>query len=404
MKIFVVNCGSSSVKYQVIDMDGEKVLAKGLVERIGIEGSILKHTPISGDSIKIEESIPDHVTAVGMIIEALLDDKYGVIKSMDEIDAVGHRVAHGGERFTSSSLITNDVLKGIEACSELAPLHNPANINGINACHKLMPEVPQVAVFDTAFHQTLPKYAYIYGLPYEVYLKYGIRKYGFHGTSHKYVAQEAARMMNEHMTDLRIITCHLGNGASIAAIKNGKSIDTSMGFTPLGGLVMGTRSGEIDPAIIPFIMEKEHLTAHELDEYLNRKSGILGISGSSSDFRDIEEAASGGDERSQLAIEVFTYKVKKYIGGYVAAMGGVDAIVFTAGVGENSPIIRDKICNGLEYLGTRLDHDKNNVRGKAQEISVRRSDVKIFVIPTNEELVIARDTANICRPFKRKKI
>lgn len=399
MKIFVLNCGSSSAKYQVFDSEVEEVLAKGLVERIGLEGSVLKHTPEGGEEVVIETEIPTHSVAIKLILDALVDEEHGIIKDLAEIDAIGHRVVHGGERFIDSALITDDVLQGIEACSELAPLHNPPNISGIKACAELIPNTPQVAVFDTAFHQTLPKVAYIYGLPYELYLKYGIRRYGFHGTSHKYVAQQAAGMMNEHMTDLRIITCHLGNGASIAAIKYGKSIDTSMGFTPLEGLVMGTRSGEIDPAIIPFIMEKEHMTSHELDEYLNRKSGILGISGMSSDFRDLEAAAKDGDERSQLAIEIFAYKVKKYIGGYVAAMGGVDAIAFTAGLGENSPSMRDKICNGLEYLGTRIDAEKNQIRGKAQEISVRRSNVKIFVIPTNEELVIARDTANICRPM-----
>ncbi len=401
MKIFVVNCGSSSLKYQFIDMEGESVFAKGLVERIGLDGSLLKHTPANGETVEINENIPDHTTAIKMVLDALLDNEHGVIKTVDEIDAVGHRVVHGGERFTDSTLITGEVLAGIERCSELAPLHNPPNICGIKACIKLMPSVPQVAVFDTAFHQTIPKMAYIYGLPYELYQKYGVRRYGFHGTSHKYVAQVAASMMGEHMTDLRIITCHLGNGASLTAIKYGKSVDTSMGFTPLEGLVMGTRSGEVDPAIVPFIMEKEHMDIHEVEEYLNRRSGILGISGRSSDFRDLEAAAAEGDERSQLAIDIFAYRVKKYIGGYASALGGVDAIVFTAGLGENSPSMRDKICSGLEYLGTRIDPDRNQTRGKAQEISVPRSSVKIFVIPTNEELVIARDTSIICRPLFR---
>lgn len=403
MKIFVVNCGSSSLKYQIFDVESEKAIAKGLVERIGMDGSILKHTPEDGETVAIEAEIKDHVDAVQMVLDALVDSDHGIVKDLCEIDAIGHRVVHGAERFIDSVLITDDVMNGIEACCELAPLHNPPNIEGIKACKKFMPTTPQVAVFDTAFHQTLPKVAYIYGLPYELYLKHGIRRYGFHGTSHKYVAQVAAEMMGEHMTDLRIITCHLGNGASIAAIKYGKSIDTSMGFTPLEGLVMGTRSGEIDPAIIPFLMEKENMNGAELDEYLNRKSGILGISGMSSDFRDLESAAKDGDERSALAIEIFAYKVKKYIGSYVAAMGGVDAIVFTAGLGENSPPMRDKICNGLEYLGTRIDEEKNQVRGKAQEISVRRSNVRIFVIPTNEELVIASDTAKICKPIIRRK-
>lgn len=397
MKIFVVNCGSSSIKYQLIDMETEKVLAKGLVERIGIEGAVLKHTPAGKYTVDLPHDIPDHGVGIEMIIDALMHPEYGVIKDMSDIDAVGHRVVHGGERFTDSVLISQDVLTGIQACAEIAPLHNPPNLHGINACMELMPNTPQVAVFDTAFHQTMPKVAYLYGLPYEMYVKYGLRRYGFHGTSHKYVAQVAAEMMEEHMTDLRFITCHLGNGASIAAIKYGKSVDTSMGYTPLEGLIMGTRSGEIDPAIIPFLMEKENMTAPQIDDYLNRRSGILGISGLSSDFRDLESAANRGDERSQLAIDLFAYKVKKYIGGYVAAMGGVDAIVFTAGLGENSPFMRDKICNGLEYLGTRIDPDRNKVRGKAQEISVKRATVKIFVIPTNEELVIARDTYNICK-------
>lgn len=397
MIIFVVNCGSSSIKYQLLNMNGEQVLAKGLIERIGMEGSVLKHTPTGKYTVDISAEIPDLSVGIQMALDALTNEEYGVIDSMDEIDAVGHRVVHGGERFTDSVLISDDVLNGIEACAEIAPLHNPPNLYGIKACMRLMYNTPQVAVFDTAFHQTMPKVAYLYGLPYEMYVKYGLRRYGFHGTSHKYVAQQAAEMMGEHMSDLRFITCHLGNGASIAAIKYGKSIDTSMGYTPLEGLVMGTRSGEIDPAIIPFLMEKENMNAQQIDDYLNRRSGILGISGLSSDFRDLESAANRGDERSQLAIDIFAYKVKKYIGGYVAAMGGVDAIIFTAGLGENSPFMRDKICNGLEYLGTRIDPELNKLRGKQMEISIKRARVKIFVIPTNEELVIARDTLNICR-------
>ncbi len=403
MKILVVNCGSSSIKYQVIDMQDERVIAKGLVERIGMTGSILTHKPEGKDNIVLEKILENHSDAIKLVLDTLVDKENGVLEDLAQIDAIGHRVVHGGERFIDSVLITDAVIDGIEACSELAPLHNPPNIKGINACRDLMPKTPQVAVFDTAFHQTLPKWAYIYGLPYELYLKYGIRRYGFHGTSHKFVAQEAAKMMGEDMSDLRIITCHLGNGASLAAIKYGKSVDTSMGFTPLEGLVMGTRSGELDPAILPFIMEKENMTAKELDEYLNKKSGILGISGMSSDFRDLEAAARDGDERSALAIEIFAYKVKKYIGGYVAAMGGVDAIVFTAGLGENSASMRDKICNGLEYLGTMIDQERNQIHGIAREVSVRRSAVKIFAIPTNEELVIARDTVKICRPILNRR-
>lgn len=397
MIVFVVNCGSSSLKYQLIDMTKESVMAKGLIERIGMDGSVLKHTPGSEEAVEINTEIPDHKVAIQLVIDALTDENHGVIKKMSEINAVGHRVVHGGERFTDSMLINSDVIAGIEACCEIAPLHNPPNLHGIHACMELMPEVPQVAVFDTAFHQTMPKTAFLYGLPYEMYVKYGLRRYGFHGTSHRYVAQKAAEMMGEHMSDLRIITCHLGNGASLTAIKYGKSVDTSMGYTPLEGLIMGTRSGEIDPAIIPFLMEKENMDAQQIDNFLNRRSGILGISGLSSDFRDLEQAANNGDERSQLAIDIFAYKVRKYIGGYVAAMGGVDAIVFTAGLGENSPFMREKICNGLEFLGTRIDPELNKIRGKAREISVKRARTKIFVVPTNEELVIARDTKRICK-------
>lgn len=397
MIVFVVNCGSSSLKYQLIDMTTESVMAKGLIERIGMDGSVLKHTPGEKEAVEINTEIPDHKVAIQLVIDALTNEDHGVIKKMSEINAVGHRVVHGGERFTDSMLINSDVIAGIEACCEIAPLHNPPNLHGIHACMELMPEVPQVAVFDTAFHQTMPKTAFLYGLPYEMYVKYGLRRYGFHGTSHRYVAQKAAEMMGEHMGDLRIITCHLGNGASLTAIKYGKSVDTSMGYTPLEGLIMGTRSGEIDPAIIPFLMEKENMDAQQIDNFLNRRSGILGISGLSSDFRDLEQAANNGDERSQLAIDIFAYKVRKYIGGYVAAMGGVDAIVFTAGLGENSPFMREKICAGLEFLGTRVDPELNKIRGKAREISVKRARTKIFVVPTNEELVIARDTKRICK-------
>jgi acetate kinase len=315
---------------------------------------------------------------------------------MSEIDAIGHRGVHGGEKFSDSVLINEDVIKAIEECIEMAPLHNPPNIAGINACSELMPGVPQVAVFDTAFHQTMPKKSYMYALPYEAYEKYGIRRYGFHGTSHKYVSQRLAEIMGKDYNDLKIITCHLGNGSSVAAIKNGKCFDTSMGFTPLEGLVMGTRCGNIDPAIIPFLMKKENMTMEEIDTYINKKSGVLGISGVSSDFRDIEKAAAAGNERAQLALDMFTYEVIKFIGSYAAAMNGVDAIIFTAGVGENAIGMREIIGNGVEYLGTKIDNEKNNVRGKEREISVDGSKVKIFVIPTNEELVIARDTKKIC--------
>ena len=405
MIVFVVNCGSSSIKYQLINMNGEKVLAKGLIERIGMDGSVLKHTPEGKYTVDINIDVPDHNFGIKLAVDALVNPDYGVIKSMSEIDAVGHRVVHGGERFSDSVLVTPDVLEGIAACIKkiirnyipLSPLHNPAGLAGIEDAENIFPGIPNIGVFDTEFHQTMPEKAYLYGLPYELYVKYGVRRYGFHGTSHKYVAQEAARMVGGEVSDYRIITCHLGNGSSVAAVKYGKSIDTSMGYTPLDGLVMGTRSGEIDPAIIPFLIVKENMDAEQIDEYLNRRSGVLGISGLSSDFRDLESAAHRGDERSQLAIDVFAYRVKKYIGAYTAAMGGVDAIVFTAGLGENSSSMREKICEGLEYLGTGIDPVKNKVRGKNQEISIDGAKVKIFVVPTNEELVIARDTVNICR-------
>jgi acetate kinase len=396
MIILVVNCGSSSIKYQLFNMADESVLAKGLVERIGLEGALLTHQPAGKEKVVLTADIKNHSIGIKMVLDALTHPGHGVLKSMSEINAIGHRVVHGAEKFADSVLITPQVMDALEECIDLAPLHNPPNILGINACAELMPKTPQVGVFDTAFHQTMPKYAFLYGLPYEAYEKYGVRRYGFHGTSHRYVSQRAGELMGEHMTNLRIITCHLGNGASIAAVKNGKSVDTSMGFTPLEGLVMGTRCGEIDPAIITYLMKKEGLTPDQIDTYLNKKSGVLGLSGISSDFRDIEEAANEGNERAQLALDVFAYKVRKYIGGYVAAMGGVDAIVFTAGLGENSISMRDKICLGLEYLGTRIDPVKNNVRGKATEISVDGAKVKIFVIPTNEELVIAKDTEQIC--------
>ncbi|MBP2642189.1 MAG: ackA [Firmicutes bacterium] len=397
MKVLVVNCGSSSLKYQLFNMTDESVLAKGLVERIGMEGSILTHKPTGKDKVELKADISNHSIAIKMVLEALADKVHGVISNMNEIIAVGHRVVHGGEKFSASVLITPEVLKGIEECVEMAPLHNPPNLLGIAACTNLMPKTPQVAVFDTAFHQTMPKHAFLYGLPYEAYEKYGIRRYGFHGTSHKYVSQRVAELMGQPLEDLRIITCHLGNGASLAAVKNGKSVDTSMGFTPLEGLVMGTRSGAIDPAILPFLIKKEGFSADQLDTYLNKKSGVLGISGVSSDFRDIEDAAGHGNERAELALKIFVYKVRKYIGGYVAALGGVDAIVFTAGLGENSPNERASICEGLEFLGTRIDPVKNNVRGKEQEISVDGAKVKLYTIPTNEELVIARDTKSLVR-------
>ncbi|MBU3110737.1 acetate/propionate family kinase [Clostridium lacusfryxellense] len=395
MKILVINCGSSSLKYQLIDMENEKCLALGLVERIGIEGSKLTQK-VNGEKFIIQEAMKDHTDAIRLVIGALIDAQHGVIKELSEIGAVGHRVVHGGEKYAQSVKINDDVMKILEECSKLAPLHNPANIIGINACKVLMPSVPMVAVFDTAFHQTMPEVAYIYPLPYDLYTEYGVRKYGFHGTSHRYVSSKAAEMMGKDIKDLKLITCHLGNGASAAAIENGKSVETSMGFTPLEGIAMGTRCGSIDPAILTYIMKEKNLTIEQVNDMMNKESGVFGISGVSSDFRDIEDAAwKDGNHRAQLAIDVFCYKVKKFIGSYVAVMGGVDAIVFTAGLGENSPETREQICKGLEFLGATIDNAKNNVRGKEAEISTDDSTTKIFVIPTNEELVIARDTLEL---------
>jgi len=395
MMVLVINCGSSSIKYQLFDMSDESVLAKGLVERIGGEGACLIHKPAFKDETKTTAKIDNHSIGIRMVLGALTDKKIGVSNTLDEIAAVGHRVLHGGRKFSDSVLITPPVMDAIEECVELGPLHNPANILGINACEELMPGVPQVAVFDTGFHQTMPPHAYLYGLPYEAYEKYGVRRYGFHGTSHRYVSQRTANLMDGRK-DLRVITCHLGNGASVAAIKNGQCVDTSMGLTPLEGLVMGTRCGEIDPAIVPFLMKKTGMTPEQIDTYMNKKSGLLGLSGVSNDVRDIEEAAFQGNERANIALEVYCYKVRKYIGSYAAAMGGVDAVVFTAGLGENSVSMRSRICHGLDFLGIRLDPNKNAIRGKEQDISVEGAPIRIFVIPTNEELVIARDSLEIC--------
>ena len=393
MKILVVNCGSSSLKYQLIDMETETLLAKGLCERIGIDGR-LKHEAIGKDKFVSEEPLKDHNDAIQAVLKALLDSEHGVIKSVDEIDAVGHRVAHGGVDFAKSVLITPEVKAAINKNSELAPLHNPANLIGIEACEKIM-NVPMVAVFDTAFHQTMPEKAYLYAIPYKYYEKYKIRKYGFHGTSHRYVSQECAKMMDIPIENLKIITCHLGNGGSVCAVQGGISIDTSMGFTPLDGLVMGTRSGSIDPAVILFLMRKENLSVDEMDEILNKQSGVFGISGVSSDFRDIEEAESEGNERAAIALDTFAYRVAKTIGSYVSTMNGVDAIVFTAGLGENGNSTRQLICSYLGYLGIEIDTYKNSLRGKATEITTKQSRVQVYVIPTNEELVIARDTNEI---------
>lgn len=395
MKILVLNSGSSSVKYQLIDMNNESVLAKGVVERIGITDSVLEHEPADRKGIVIKEDIPDHASAIKMVIEALLDGEHGVLSDIDEINAVGHRVVHGGEKFASSILIDKEVIKEIEGVSDLAPLHNPHNLTGIRVCSDLLEDKPQVAVFDTAFHQTMPSRAFMYALPYEYYERYGIRRYGFHGTSHKYVVQRTAALMDIPLEDLKIITCHLGNGASITAVDGGKSIDTSMGLTPLEGLMMGTRCGDIDPAIIPFVMEKEGLTMAEMDSIMNKKSGFLGVSGISSDSRDVEAAAAEDNKRAQIALEMFDYRVAKYVGAYVAAMGGVDAIVFTAGIGENQKRTREDVINNLKFLNIELNKEANNLRGKEILISTEDSSVKVFVIPTNEELMIARDTQEI---------
>jgi len=395
MKVLVINCGSSSLKYQVLDMSSETLLAKGLVERIGIEGSILKHEKEGADKFVLEAPMKTHKEAIGHVLEAVVDPVHGVVASMDEIAAVGHRVVHAGEKYSGSVLINDDVMHALDECTQLAPLHNPPNILGIRACQELMPSTPMVGVFDTAFHQTMPKEAFVYAIPYEYYEKYAVRRYGFHGTSHRFVSERAASMLGKDVKDTKVITCHLGNGASVAAVNGGKSIDTSMGFTPLEGLVMGTRSGDIDPAIVSFIKDREGLTAAEVTSILNKKSGVLGISGVSSDFRDIEDAASKGNERAQLALDVFALKVKSYIGAYLAELNGADAIVFTAGLGENGISMRMNICKDLENLGIIMDAERNNVRGKEREISAANSKIKVFLIPTNEELVIARDTKEI---------
>lgn len=401
MNVLVINCGSSSLKFQLIDVAGEGVIAKGLCERIGIEGSRLVYSPSGGEKIKRVTPMPDHTQAIKLVLQALTDEAIGVVRSLKEIGAVGHRIVHGGERFAASTLITGEVIRAIKECSELAPLHNPANLTGISACRELMPDTPMVAVFDTSFHQTMPEEAYIYGIPYKYYKKYKIRRYGFHGTSHSYVSRRAAQVIGKEYEDLKIIVCHLGNGASVSAVKKGKCIDTSMGLTPLEGLVMGTRSGDIDPAIIEFIAHKEGKGLDEIMEVLNKESGVLGLSdGFSSDFRDLEEAYEEGKEAAVRAMNVFAYRVAKYIGAYCAAMNGVDAICFTAGLGENSPLVRRQICEYLGYLGIRLDEERNGKRGEDIIISAMDSGTKVLVIPTNEELAIARETCAVIEAEK----
>jgi len=398
MNILVINCGSSSLKFQLINSDTEQCIAKGICERIGIEGSMLSYTPAGGEKEKTVTPMPDHTEAIRLVLDALTNPNTGVVKSMDEIDAVGHRIVHGGEKFAESTIITDEVLAAIEECNDLAPLHNPANLIGINACKSLMPNTPMVAVFDTAFHQTMEKEAYLYGIPYEYYEKYKVRRYGFHGTSHSYVSKRAAEVLGKKYEDLKIIVCHLGNGASVSAIKNGKCVDTSMGLTPLEGLIMGTRSGDIDPAIVEFLAHKEGKTLEEVMNILNKKSGVLGLSANlSSDFRDIEDGYFKGDEPASRAMTTFCYRVAKYIGAYTAALNGVDVICFTAGVGENSPILRSLICDYLGYLGITLDDTANNKRGEDIAITTADSKTTVMVIPTNEELAIARETAKLTK-------
>ncbi len=395
MNVLVINCGSSSLKYQLIDSNTEKALAVGICERIGIDGR-LNHTPAGGEKIVINEEMPTHEKAIKMVLDALTNSSYGVIKSLDEIGAVGHRVVHGGEKFAHSVIIDDEVIKAIEECNDLAPLHNPANLIGINACKALMPNTPMVAVFDTAFHQTMPKTAYMYGIPVEYYDKYKVRRYGFHGTSHSYVSKRAIKLAGLDPKNSKVIVCHLGNGASVTAVKNGESVDTSMGLTPLEGLIMGTRSGDIDPAIMEFIAKKENLTLEQVMNILNKESGVYGLSGGvSSDFRDLDHAAEEGNELCKEAIDVFAYRVVKYIGGYAAAMNGVDAIAFTAGLGENDKKVRAEIASYLGYLGAFIDEEKNDVRGVERIISTDDSKVKLLLVPTNEELAICRETVEL---------
>ena len=392
MKVLVINCGSSSLKYQLIDSRSEEVLAAGLCERIGIDGR-MTHTPSGGDTVVKNDPLPDHGAAIQSVLSALTDKAHGVISSLSEIGAVGHRLVHGGEKFAASVIINDEVIAEVEACNDLAPLHNPANLIGVRACRQIMPDVPMVGVFDTAFHQTMPPKAYLYGIPHQYYQEHKVRRYGFHGTSHNYVSQRVHHLAELDPDNSRVIVCHLGNGASVTAVKNGKSVDTSMGLTPLEGLIMGTRSGDLDPGVIEYIAKKEHMTLEEVLKVLNKESGVLGLSGVSSDFRDLAEAMEQGNEQAAVAVEAFCYRVAKHIGAYTAALNGVDAIVFTAGIGENAAHIRSMVCEYLGFLGITIDEEKNAVRGKETEISTPDSKVAVFVIPTNEELAIARETA-----------
>lgn len=398
MNVLVINCGSSSLKYQLIETDSEAVLAKGLCERIGIDGSAITHQPAGKDKATTEVPMKDHKDAVALVIEKLTDKEVGVISSLNEIDAVGHRMVHGGEEFATSVKLDDTVLKAVESCNDLAPLHNPANIIGVNACAQVMPGVPMVGVFDTAFHQTMPKKAYLYGLPYKYYEKYKVRRYGFHGTSHDFVSKRAAEILGKSRDDLKIIVCHLGNGASVSAVKNGKSVDTSMGLTPLEGLMMGTRCGDIDPAIISFIADKEGLSVAEVNNIVNKESGVYGLSdGVSSDFRDLTKAAAEGNTKAADALDAYAYRVAKYIGAYMVAMGGVDVVAFTAGIGENDSAMRARIAGYLEFLGVKLDEEKNKLRGEEVIISGEGDKITVMVVPTNEELAIARETVRLVK-------
>jgi acetate kinase len=396
MKVLVINCGSSSLKYQLIDSETEVALAVGLCERIGIDGR-LNHTPNGGEKVVIEQAMPDHEVAIRMVLDALTNENYGVIKNLDEIDAIGHRLVHGGEKFTKSVIIDDEVIAGVEECSPLAPLHNPANLIGVRACQAIMPGVPNIGVFDTAFHQTMEPVAYMYGLPYEYYEKYKVRRYGFHGTSHSFVSKRAIQMLNLDPDNSKIIVCHLGNGSSISAVKNGKVVDTSMGMTPMEGLVMGTRCGDMDPTIVEYLAHSLNKSLEEVMVILNKKSGVLGISGVSSDFRDLDKASNEGNERAKLAVEVFSYRTAKYIGSYIAAMNGVDAIVFTAGLGENNIVVREQVLSHFGYMGITLDKEANQIRGEEKIISTPDSKVTVAVIPTNEELAIAHETVALLK-------
>ena len=395
MKILVLNCGSSSIKYKLFDMDSKEVIAQGGIEKIGLKGSFLKFTLPNGEKKILEKDIPEHTVGVEFILHTLTDPEYGAIKSLDEINAVGHRMVHGGERFSKSVLLDKEVLEAFTACNDLAPLHNPANLKGVDAISAILPNISQVGVFDTAFHQTMPDYAYLYAVPYELYEKYGVRRYGFHGTSHRYVSQRVCEYLGVKPEGLKLITCHIGNGGSIAAIKDGKCIDTTMGLTPLEGLMMGTRSGDIDAGAVTFIMDKEGLNTTGISNLLNKKSGVLGVSGVSSDMRELEAAVAEGNPKAILAEKMYFYRIKKYIGAYAAALGGVDVILFTGGVGENQASCRAGVCEGLEFMGVKLDAEKNKVRGEEAIISAAYSKVKVVVIPTDEELLIASDTMDI---------